>query len=239
MRFGLRFLPALALPLALATPAFAQQVTKSPPPPSPALEAEAAQLVQMLRDANDAMARNDTDTALQKVNAVIQADPRSLAGYVLRGAIYSQLKQWDKAQGDYEAANLINPHSPVVQYNLAEVRFAQKEYDAARPGFVELEANNKTDIGDLATYKVFLCDLFGGHEPAAARDLEALDDIGSNPSYYFAHAAWSLYHHKPEEARSWLRSANGIYSVQKNGFYASSLFENGYLPLPRPPPGAD
>jgi Tfp pilus assembly protein PilF len=236
MRFGLRLLLALTL---ASCPALAQEVTKSPPPPSPQLQAEAAQLVEMLREANDALAHGDTATALQKVNAVLQADPRSLAGYVLRGAIYSSLKQWDKAQGDYEAANLINPHSPVVQYNLAQVHFVQKQYDDARPGFVTLEANDKTDIGDLATYKVFLCDLFGGHEDAAARDLEALDDVGENPSYYFGHAAWSLYHHKPEEARNWLRSANTIYSVQKNGFYAASLFDMGYLPLPPPPPGAD
>jgi Tfp pilus assembly protein PilF len=234
MRFGLSFL----LVLALAAPTLAQEVTKSPPPPSPQLAAEAGQLVQMLRDANDALAHGDTATALQKVNAVIQADPRSLAGYVMRGAIYSQLKQWDKAQGDYEAANLINPHSPIVQYNLAEVRFVQKQYDAARPGFVELEVDNKTDIGDLATYKVFLCDLFSGHQDAAARDLESIDDVGANPSYYFAHAAWSLYHQKPEEARGWLKSANDIYSAQKNGFYASSLFERGYLPLPPPPANA-
>ena len=73
----------------------------------------------------------------------------------------------------------------------------------------------------------------------AARDLEALDDVGENPSYYFGHAAWSLYHHKPEEARNWLRSANTIYSVQKTVFYAASLFDMGYLPLPPPPPGAD
>ena len=234
MRSGLWFL----LVLALATPTWAQEVTKSPPPPSPQLRAEAEQLVDLLRDANDALSHGDTATALTKVNAVIQADPRSLAGYVMRGAIYSSLKQWDKAQGDYEAANLINPHSPIVQYNLAEVHFVQKQYDAARPGFLELEADNKTDIGDLATYKVFLCDLFGGHQDAAARDLESIDDIGSNPSYYFAHAAWSLYHQKPEEARGWLKSANNIYSAQKNGFYASSLFETGYLPLPPPPPSA-
>ncbi len=235
MRFGL----SLVLLLAALAPIAAQEVTKSAPPPSPQLVAQAQQLVELLREANNALARNDTTTALARVNAVLQADPRSLAGYVLRGAIYSQLKQWDKAQGDYEAANLINPHSPIVQFNLAEVRFVQKEYDVARPGFVMLEANDKSDIGDLATYKVFLCDLFGGHEDLAARDLESIDDVGANPSYYFSHAAWSIYHHKPEDARGWLRSANSIYSVQKNGFYASSLFETGYLPLPPPPPGAD
>ncbi len=229
----------MLLLLVVSAPVLAQEVTKSPAPPSPQLQAEAEQLVQMLRDANAALSHGDTATALQKVNAVIQADPRSLAGYVLRGAIYSSLKQWDKAQGDYEAANLINPHSPIVQYNLAEIHFVQKQYDAARLGFVELEADNKTDIGDLATYKVFLCDLFGGHEDAAARDLESIDDVGANPSYYFGHAAWSLYHHKPEDARGWLKSANNIYSSQKNGFYATSLFQTGYLPLPPPPPGAD
>jgi tetratricopeptide (TPR) repeat protein len=216
----------------------AQEVVKSTPTVSPELAAKADELVGMLRDANDLLGKGDTNGALVKVNAVLQADPRSLAGYVLRGAIYSKEKQWAKAQGDYEAAHLISPHSPVVQFNLAEIHFVQKQYDAARPGFIALEVDHDSDLGDLASYKVFLCDLLAGHDAVAQQELDAFNKVGGNPSYYFANAAWNLVHHKPDDARDWLASANNIYAEEKNGFYAASLFDLGYLPLPPPPPSA-
>jgi hypothetical protein len=108
----------------------------------------------------------------------------------------------------------------------------QKQYDVARPGFVALE--NDPDMGDFASYKVFLCDLFGGHPDVAKKELDAFDDVMGNPSYYFSNAAWSLVHKNTEEARSWLLSASRIYPPQKNVYYAQSLRDLGYLPLPQP-----
>jgi hypothetical protein len=108
----------------------------------------------------------------------------------------------------------------------------QKQYDVARPGFVLLEKD--PDMGDFASYKVFLCDLFGGHEAAARKELDVFNDVMGNPSYYFANAAWSLVHKNIEDARSWLVSASHIYPPQKNAYYAQSLRDLGYLPLPAP-----
>jgi Tfp pilus assembly protein PilF len=218
--------------LIVCIPGRAQEVVKSAPVVTPELEAKAEMLVGVLRQANDLLSKGDLPGAISKVNIVLKADPRNLAAYLLRGAIYSKEKQWPQAQSDYEAAHLIDPHSAVVQFNLAEIYFAQKQFDAARPGFASLEADPSSDLGDLSAYKVFLCDLFGGHDDAAAKDLAVFNQVGTNPSYYFANATWDLYHHKTEDGRGWLLSANNIYPPQKNGFYAASLFENGYLPLP-------
>jgi tetratricopeptide (TPR) repeat protein len=212
----------------------AQEIAKTAITPlTPEQQAKAQANVQILRDANDLLSKGDYDGALAKVTTVLQADPRSVSGYVLRGAIYTQKRMWAKAQSDYETAHLINPHSNIVQFNLAEINFTRKLYDAARPGFVELESD-PSDIGDLASYKVFLCDLFAGHEVLAAKELAAFNTVGSHASFYFANAAWDLFHHKVEDARGWLVSASNIYTPQKNGFYSASLRETGYLPLPPP-----
>jgi hypothetical protein len=212
----------------------AQEMTQTKTAPlTPEQQAKADANVQMLRDANDLLGKGDYDGALAKVTTELQADPHSLPGYVLRGAIYTQKRMWDKAQSDYETAHLINPHSNIVQFNLAEIDFTRKLYDAARPGFVALESD-PSDIGDLAIYKVFLCDLFAGHEDVAAKELAAFNAVGSHASYYFANAAWDLFHHNVDDARGWLVSASDIYTPQKNGFYAASLRETGYLPLPPP-----
>jgi len=120
----------------------------------------------------------------------------------------------------------------VLKFNLVEVHFMQKQYDQARPGFVALERD--PDMGDFALYKVFLCDLFGGHMDVAKKELDVFNDTMGNPSYYFANAAWSLAHNHVEDARSWLLSASRIYPPRKNMYYSQSLRDLGYLPLPQP-----
>ena len=56
----------------------------------------------------------------------------------------------------------------------AQIKFMQKKYDEARPGFTALTQD--PNIGDLAAYKVFLCDLLAGHEDAASRELNVFND---------------------------------------------------------------
>jgi hypothetical protein len=46
------------------------------------------------------------------------------------------------------------------------------------PAFVALEKD--PDMGDFASYKVFLCDLFGGHEDAASKELDAFNEAGKS-----------------------------------------------------------
>ncbi len=87
-------------------------------------------------------------------------------------------------------------------------------------------------MGDLAAYKVFLCDLLGGHEAVARKELDAFNDIAAKPSYFFSNAAWSLVHRNVEDARSWLNSAANVYPSAKIAYYATCLRDLGYLPLP-------
>jgi hypothetical protein len=119
----------------------------------------------------------------------------------------------------------------VIKFDQAELKFMQKKYDDARPGFVGLQSDK--DFGDFATYKVFLCDLFGAHQEVAAKELDALNQVGGNPSYYFGNAAWDLVHHKTNEASDWLRSAARIYAnaPAKIAQYTTSLRDLGYLPI--------
>jgi LemA protein len=99
----------------------------------------------------------------------------------------------------------------------------------ARAGYVALE--QAPEVDELAGYKVFLCDLFAGHEDAAAGELAAFNEAGSNASYYFANAAWSLYNHKTDDARRWLTSASFIFAPDKFRAYAVCLEDLGYQPL--------
>jgi Tfp pilus assembly protein PilF len=187
---------------------------------------------KMIAEAIKRMGANDTEGALNDLSQALKLNPDSTGALVLRASIYCQKKLWTQAEDDFKAAQRIAPTNTVLKFNLVEVKFMQKQYDAARPGFVALEKD--PEMGDFAYYKVFLCDLFGGHEAVAKKELDVFNDTMANPSYYFANAAWSLVHKNTEDARGWLLSASRVYPPRKNAYYAQSLRDLGYLPIPEP-----
>ena len=186
--------------------------------------------VPMLTQAYAMLNKGDVDGALQMTDEAVKNNPKSFAALTLRGMIYAQKKQWTSSEADFSAALVIDPTNKVVKFQLAEIPFVQKKYDLARTRFAPLVADH--DMGDFAQYEVFLCDLYGGHEAQAKKELDAFDAAETHPSYYFSNAAWDLYHKNPDDARIWLTSASNIYIPGKNRFYASPLKDLGYLPLP-------
>jgi len=126
----------------------------------------------------------------------------------------------------------MDPGNDGVRYDLADLKFKQKQFDDARAAFVPLQDNKDPELSDLIKYKIFICDLFAGHDDVAAKELDAFNQVGSNPSYYFGNAAWDLVHKKTDDAKGWLLSATQIYPVRKHLLYASILKQMGYLPLP-------
>jgi len=238
------FLLILALsPLGYAqTPAPGASPANTPTVSAPATNASAASdaqakaTQQTLIEGFQLAGQGKLDAALANANSILQTDPKNMMGLSLRGNIYTEKKLWDLAVKDYQTMLQIDAKNSPARFNLAEIKFQQKDYDGARSGFVAMEKD--ADLGDLATFKVFLCDLFGGHEDVASKEFDAFNQVGGNPSYYFANVAWYLYHHKIEDARSWLTSAINIYSdsPRKINFYTKSLRDLGYLPIPAPPP---
>jgi len=189
----------------------------------------------MIADAVERINAKDLDGALKDLSQAIKLNPDSTRAYVLRGSIYCQKKEWTQAEDDFKAAARLAPTSTMLKINLVEVKFLQKQYVAARPGFVALEGD--PDMGDFASYKVFLCDLFGGHEAVAKHELDAFTAAMDNPSCEFSNAAWHLVHKNLEGdngARYWLLRASRIYPPRKNAYYSQSLRDLGYLPLPAP-----
>ncbi len=195
--------------------------------------AGAAPIDSNLQQAFFLLRQGKLDEALAAVNLSLQTDPRNRDAYLIRGNVYAHKKLWPEAEKDYATALQIDPASSPARFNLAEAQFAEKRYDDARANYLLLERD--PDHGDLSAYRVFICDLFGNHEDAAQKELNAFDQVGANASYYFANAAWSLFHQKPDDAKSWLASAVHIYTRQKTAEYISSLSNLGYPPKPPEP----
>ena len=184
-----------------------------------------------IADAVKRMKDNDVEGSLADLTQAIQLKPDSAFAYLLRGSIYTQKKMFPEAQADFTAAEKFDPNNVVIKLNLRELKFMQKNFDDASVGFLPLEKD--PDMGDFATYKVFLCDLLGGHEAVARSELDALNKKADDASYYFGNAAWDLYHKNIDDARSWLVSASDIFAAQKFTTYGASLRYYGYLPIPQ------
>ena len=220
--------PPLPLPLPPLLPALNAEAPIPAPAQTPAQVANHHALVE----ANEMLKANDYDGALAKVNQVIQSDPRNINAFLIRGQIYSHMKQPDKEANDFQSAHLIDPTNPVANFDVAESKFGQKQYDAARAEFLDLAKDPTTFIGDLAAFKVFLCDMMAGHTDQAQQEFDAFNKIGRRASYYYANATWDIAHKNYDDARSWLGSANGIYAPQKRTLYLRSMHDTGFLPLP-------
>ncbi len=222
---------------AQTAPAGGAEPASTPVAPAPTMAAEpngppSDPAVPMLKQAYTMLTKGDMDGALQLTDEAVKNNPKSFAALTLRGMIYSQKKQWTSADADFTSALALDPTNIVVKFNLAEIRFVQKQYDAARSRFLPLTKDST--MADFAQYKVFLCDLLAGHEAVAKKELDVFNAAETHPSYYFANAAWDLYHKNIDDARTWLVSASNIYVPSKNQFYASPLKDLGYLPLPAP-----
>jgi Tfp pilus assembly protein PilF len=192
-----------------------------------------------IADAIKFMNTGDADGALNALTQAIQLNPTASSAYVLRGSIYTQRHQWTNADADFTMAQKLAPKNSALKFQTVELKFMQKQYDAARSGFLVLESD--PDMGDYAKYKVFLCDLWGGHEPMAKHELDVFNDVMGNASYFFSNAAWDLYHRDTEGARSWLNSASRVYEGVSTGkfiLYAQPLRDMHYLPLPLPKDGS-
>lgn len=176
------------------------------------------------------MQKNDFDGAIAKLTEAIQANPKIAGPYVFRASVYYQKKDWAKAEADFNAAAKIDPTNVVIKFNLIEMKFAQKQYEAARADYATLTGDKQ--LGDLAAYKVFLCDLLMKKDDLAKKERDAFDVVNVQPSRYFSMAAWYLVHKDPEGARSWLVSAANIFPSARISNYAIPLRDLGYLPLP-------
>jgi Tfp pilus assembly protein PilF len=207
-------------------------VASNPAPLANSSAPSPSQDILLLRQAFQLVQEKQLDAALEKVSSAIEIAPKNPDAFILRGSIYIKQNLWAQAENDFQSALQLDNKHVQIKFDLAEIKFLQKKYDDARAGFVALQGD--PEMGDLATYKVFLCDLLGGHDDDAAREWAAFNETGMNASYYFANAAWFFYRHQTEEARGWLKSAATIYPPNKFREYAASLVTLGYLSLPPP-----
>lgn len=178
-------------------------------------------------EASAAMQKKDFAAALAKLDELEKAFPNIANVWNLRGAIYTEQRDYPKAGEAFAKANELDKKAFAPRFNLGEVLFLQKKYPEARAKFEILLAEDAKN--DLARYKIFLCYLANGEKVTAEKVLNQFNFAGDMPAYYFAHAAWEFSNSNATEAQGWLQSAASIYSQQANMLFVDSLVELGYL----------
>ena len=180
---------------------------------APAGPPTAASLVEK---ATGDQADGKLDAALSEIAGALALDPKNTTAIELRGSIYMEQKLWNLAERDYTTLNQLSPDA-AYQFKLAQIKFLQREYDDARPLYAALKDDPR--LGDLANYKVFICDLFGAHESIAERDLATLDPTGAKPSYYYERAIWAAFHHDQATANRMDAQATGKFGAEACALY--------------------
>ncbi len=182
----------------------------------------------LLAQGNEDALDGNFDKALGEVSEALQIDDHLAQGYELRGSIYVSLKLWDKAERDYKAADKLSP-DPAYKYKLAEIKYLQKKYDDARPIYAALESDGR--LGDLARYRVYLCDLFGAHPSIAAADLADIDKNPKNPSHFYAHAVEDLFQGDRPSANQLVASAEEYFGKSvENAYLAAITQAQNFIP---------
>jgi tetratricopeptide (TPR) repeat protein len=108
-------------PVSLISPV--SPLTQVPPDPT-ILETVAQQGIALYNN-------QDYIGAIKIFNDVLVQDPRNFLAYNARGTAYLELKEYDKAIGDYSKAIELQPFFPDAYYNLGRVYRLLKKYDEA------------------------------------------------------------------------------------------------------------
>lgn len=188
---------------------------------------EAAQFIQGIR----------LQEGLDRLIQVEAITPDLYQTHNLRGAIYTKLRDFDKARVSFQRALELSPNLMEAQFNLAELDFVEKKFDEAAKGFRKLRSNPKIrpETKKLIDYKLFISTLLQSESPGDTKHqeamamLESFDFMDDFPVYYYANAALSFHQDNKEEAEGWLQSARRIYDKDVQVIYIDALVEMGWV----------
>ena len=175
--------------------------------------------------------------ALEKLNELEAATGDNHYIENLRGAVFTRMRNFDKARAHFsralELAKGFDSESFHPKFNMAELDFVSKKWDAAREAFRKLLNDpGKPGSGSdsLINFKIMICDLQQKKETEADLVIQTFDQYDADsPAFYYAHAVKMFIKDDKEAANDWLESAKRIYPKEINEVYNDSLVEMGWL----------
>jgi DnaJ family protein C protein 3 len=107
---------------------------------------------QLLAEANQHLAKGETNNALTYYDVAISRDPQNYLTYFKRGATYLQLGRMAQATQDFDKVLSIRPGFEGALVQRAKIKAKHGEWDAARQDFTS-HGNSAEDIAELEEAK--------------------------------------------------------------------------------------
>lgn len=170
----------------------------------------------------------------------------------LRGAVYTKMRDFPTARIHFGNASAQDKDSFHPKFNLAELDFVEKKWDAALSSFTKLIAENEAmkktataklkdeareavskqfdTTTHLMQFKIMICQVQQKKEAEAQATFKNFNEFDNDsPAYYFGKAVFDFANDKKDKAEDWVASAKGIYPAEMTEVYVDSLVEMGWL----------
>ena len=171
--------------------------------------------------------------ALQAIDALDKVYKDHPVCLNLRAGCYVELRAFKKAYAIFEKLHALSPKSPNISFNLAELEFVMKNWEAAHQRFSDLltilPASNKS-LTHLSEFKLLLCKLKTNRVDEARAMANKYGEWDDTPYYYYANAAILFHDGKDEEAKKILRDALFIWRDKAQlSAWQDTMIEVGYV----------
>jgi len=168
--------------------------------------------------------------ALAALDAIDKGGKPTAESLDLRGCIYLEQEKFDDATRAFEAAHSANDALFLPRLHLGDVLFRQKKFEDARKAYEQLDRQTNILISnERVRYGVLLARLGSHDETGAQLAFARIKFPTETPAYYYAQAAWQFAHDKKGDAKKWLATADKIFDVGANAWFARSLYDLGWI----------
>jgi len=191
--------------------------------------------LRALAEASAAYANKDLSKALSKLELADQIQRNIPDTWNMRGAVYAQRHEFDKAADAFEKAGRLNPGDFWPPYNVAQLLLMQKKFGEAAAALEKLVVYRGHE--ELVEFYLVYADLMEGKAEAAKPVLDGMKFPSDTPAYYYARAAWAFAHKDEKEGDYWSGAGLKVFGLERCGSFYDALAGAGWM-LPRNPDGS-
>lgn len=157
----------------------------------------------------------------------------SVALLNLKGSCYVEFRDFERARTIYKEALELEPDSSTVHFNLAEIDFCTKNWQASHDGFTKLLGQIKEDqlaMRRLIEFKILLCKLKLDQVDEARTLADKYGFMDDSPYHFFSKASLAFNDDDAVTAEEWLGRAIRIFRrPEVLAPWQDTLIEFGYI----------
>lgn len=156
----------------------------------------------------------------------------------LMGACQIEFRSFERAMRHFKRADELQPNTPSIKFNIAEVYFVSKQWEKAEAAFSELVEQSKTTDADsrnlmlerLVEFKLMLTKIKLGKMEEAENMATLYDHLDDSPYVYYAEAALAYENDDEISAEAAMARAGRIFqNPAQISPWQDTMMEFGYM----------